>query len=85
MLVLTTAFAPRAVAFVIPAAPFELNPMNVLLPSTVFESPELRPTNVLPAPVVLLSPALVPKNELSFAFVLRPAFAPKKELARAVS
>jgi hypothetical protein len=84
LLAVTTELAPIAVALVMPAAPFELTPIKVLLFSAVLESPELRPKKLLPVPVVLFRPALVPKNELSLALVLRPALAPKNELARAV-
>src|SRR5262245_27111426 len=81
----TTEFAPIAVALVMPAAPFELEPIKVLLFSVVFDPPAPFPTNVLLAPVVLEKPALAPKKELSLPVVLEnPVLFPKKELSKLV-
>ena len=55
--------ALMAVALLIPAAPFELAPMKVLLLAEAFEVPELYPTKVLLEPVVLFKPANFPKKE----------------------
>ena len=81
LLCCTEAPEPTAVALVIPAAPFALAPMKVLLLSEEFEAPELCPTKVLLEPVVLLKPASFPKKELKLPVeMLRPASAPKKTL-----
>ena len=62
-----------AVAFVIPAAPFEKAPRKVLLFSVVFESPADDPKKEFLMPPVLLLPAEPPKNELSPPVVNSPA------------
>src|SRR5690349_4669821 len=55
------------VALVMPAAPFALLPMKVLLlslPDWVFDIPLLAPTKVLLLPKTFELPELLPKNEL---------------------
>src|SRR4030095_12907234 len=60
LLWVTTASAPRAVALVIPFAPLEDEPINVLWDSTEFDRPERLPKKALSVPVLLLRPAKNP-------------------------
>src|SRR5262245_41778095 len=77
----TDAFAPIAVALLMPFVPAAPKPMNVLLLPAVMANPVLVPIKVLLLPIVLFNPAERPKKELLEPVVLsRPASVPKKAL-----
>src|SRR5215471_20579434 len=65
LLCVTDALAPIVVAFVIPEAPFDALPMNVLLSSEVLDKPALWPKKELLLPPELFDPASLPKNEFA--------------------
>src|SRR5437870_3031291 len=84
LLFVTCAFDPIAVALVIPGAPSEPAPINVLPSSAVLDSPALSPKKEFPSAVLRL-PASNPKKALLLPVVfLEPAPAPKNELVEPV-